>query len=517
MLRSSLFQDCNCWRTICDDRLCATIEHRLRRYNSSSRQWWVVNLEIRSHTLTLLIDVTANFFWASDAYDCLSSVPLNTAVALRFLDYYNTTLQFQSTLAFLKNPTTEYQQPAIDVRQALKDIRQNLTDGYYSNQYDFEATVQSLVYRIHDYHVSLSTGILSAFSFGSPYDIMSVSVDGKQPPQVYIADDIIHMQSTPGFTPSPITSINGQDAISYLTSFAADNSYGLLEPHADWNQLMYTPVQDILGVYDTFGWEVTLYPGDSLNFTLANGTELDTYWLAIYQNLYRTGPLTTGGDFYNYFVLGNIPASFTGPETRPGFDNFSTSSPAATSWYNYSDAYPAFADVFQPDLSLAGGGFLTGYFLNDSSTAVLSIPSFEEFGDAIGTFSNTTAEFISGAQDAGLTRVVLDLQQNTGGATLLAFDMFNQFFPSIDPFAGSRRRSFDLANVLGAATTDWWDSLTPNSTDYDYSIYHDDNAADEWVITDRINAATGTLFRSWEEYQGPIPVNGDTFSLVVGS
>jgi len=36
-----------------------------------------------------------------------------------------------------------------------------------------------LVYAIHDGHVDLKAGILSPFSFGSPYAISSVSVDGK--------------------------------------------------------------------------------------------------------------------------------------------------------------------------------------------------------------------------------------------------------------------------------------------------------------------------------------------------
>ena len=41
-----------------------------------------------------------------------------------------------------------------------------------------------------------------------------------------------------------------------------------------------------------------------------------------------------------------------------------------------------------------------------------------------------------------------------------------------------------------------------------------DNAANEWVITDRLSAATGKNFSSWSEYQGPITDKGDEFSLV---
>lgn len=47
--------------------------------------------------------------------------------------------------------------------------------------------------------------------------------------------------------PSPISTINGTDAIDYLTRFAALNSYGTAEPHADWNLLFDNPVVDVLG------------------------------------------------------------------------------------------------------------------------------------------------------------------------------------------------------------------------------------------------------------------------------
>lgn len=468
-------------------------------------------------------DITNNFFYASDAYACLTSVPLNIDVALRFIEYYNTTLQFQSTLAYLKDPPGGYQQPSVDVLQGLEDIRQNLENGFYKNQYDFEAALQMLVYSIHDAHVVLETGILSAFTFGSQYDIMSVSVDGKQLPQPYIAQDVVD-SLTEGWTPSPIVKINGEDATTYLTLFAAANSLGRLDPHADWNQLMYTPVEDILGIGNTFGWDAPLYPGDNLTFGFANGTTLDTQWLAIYQNYYRTGPLTTGGDFYNYFVLGFLPASFTGPELRvdssandtdTNSTDIGSAAPNISSWNSISPAYPDNPEIVQTDLSLTGGGFVTGYFLNSTSTGVLSIPSFQEFGAAVGSFSGTVNDFITRAQEVGLEKVVIDLQGNSGGTPLLAFDLFAQFFPNIEPFAGSRRRSHRLGNILGAATTNFWSSLRPDNDEWEYDIYHDAYAADEWVIADRINAATNHTFANWQEYQGPIPIHGDTFTLVV--
>lgn len=113
-------------------------------------------------------------------------MPFNAAVASRFVKYWNETIQFQSTLAYLKNPPEGYQQPAIDVLDELSKIQQRIDSGFYNNQYAFEADFQLLAYALNDGHVALTAGALAAFSFASPYEIVSVSVDGKQPPKVYI-------------------------------------------------------------------------------------------------------------------------------------------------------------------------------------------------------------------------------------------------------------------------------------------------------------------------------------------
>ena len=93
-----------------------------------------------------------------------------------------------------------------------------------------------------------------------------------------------------------------------------------------------------------------------------------------------------------------------------------------TSWPD--SAYPENADIYQPNLYPSGGGFLTGYFLKDVSTAVLSIPTFQMYGDDILSFSTTVGSFLRQSYAAGLTRIVIDVQQNSGGDSLLAEDTF---------------------------------------------------------------------------------------------
>jgi hypothetical protein len=167
---------------------------------------------------------------------------------------------------------------------------------------------------LRDTHVNLNAGALSAFCFVSSFGLVSASVDGKQAPEIYLDEDLYRAWAIDGDGASPVIHINGVDVIKNLEYFAERNSAGFLEPHADWNAIMNSPALDIQGFLSTFQ-SAKLYPGDdtfgdALHFTFKNGTTLETVWWAFCVDCLETGSLTTGGDFYNYFVLGFQPESY---------------------------------------------------------------------------------------------------------------------------------------------------------------------------------------------------------------
>lgn len=152
-----------------------------------------------------------------------------------------------------------------------------------------------------------------------------------------------------------------------------------------------------------------------------------------------------------------------------------------------------------------------GYFLNSTSTSVLSIPSFNEYYDALDTFETTVDEFITRSQAAGLTKVVIDLQQNTGGQVLLAIATFVRFFPNIKPYAASQMRAHDATNVMGKTMTAYYQFLQEEGDQEDADIL----SANEWVATSRVNAQTGANFTSWGQFYGPHAADGDEFTTKV--
>lgn len=123
---------------------------------------------------------------SSLAFECLTSVPFNAAVATRFIKYINDTAQFQSNLAYLKDPPASYQQPAVDLVGGLSAIQGKIQSGVYQGQYAFEADLQLLLQSAHDSHLYLTAGAFSVFSFGSELEILSVSPDGMQLPKLYL-------------------------------------------------------------------------------------------------------------------------------------------------------------------------------------------------------------------------------------------------------------------------------------------------------------------------------------------
>jgi hypothetical protein len=198
------------------------------------------------------------------------------------------------------------------------------------------------------------------------------------------------------------------------------------------------------------------------------------------------------------------PTSTTEANSAASTTEAAATSTMPASWDN--QAYPTNPAIAQDDLGTYGTGFVSGYFLKQSSVAVLSLPSFQEPGSAVGSFSSAVAAFLSAAKSAGMQKVVIDVQQNYGGDVFLAIDTFKQFFPVQTPFGGSRMRATPPTNAMGGAITGYWDSL--DDTYDDYYNYYDD----EWMALTRLNADTSQNFRSWNEFYGPHVFNGDSFT-----
>ena len=207
--------------------------------------------------------------------------------------------------------------------------------------------------------------------------------------------------------------------------------------------------------YATDFQSTIFYKGDIVDFGLENGTRTGTLRWKASLNVPSDKPnIQNGDDFYTYYVLGqplttssNASSSTTAAEATslvtpaaattdvtPAAAASTTLSGAATQTSDFllsqsaepwpNPAYPEHPEISQ--IFLGSGGVVTGYFLPDSQTAVLSIPSFGMSGDLLLQFSNTVHEFLNLSSQAGITKIVVDIQQNFGGKPLLTIDTFKQ-------------------------------------------------------------------------------------------
>ena len=191
---------------------------------------------------------------------------------------------------------------------------------------------------------------------------------------------------------------------------------------------MRSAALDVQGKRDVFHGATTSYPGDFITFTFENGTTLGPLpWKASFCCQGSNGPLQTMDEFYDFFVLGrpsdkSLAASTTTISKRQGMMSSNTSTPNLTPVEN--PAYPSEADVIDASYTRNEGAHVRGYFLHDTSLAVLSVPHFAVDTAEAQSFSNTVKEFLARSTNAGMKKVVIDVQQNSGGSPLLVLEVF---------------------------------------------------------------------------------------------
>jgi hypothetical protein len=227
-------------------------------------------------------------------------------------------------------------------------------------------------------------------------------------------------------TVSPVKTINGQNSVDFLTAWAKNASLGLIEPNADYNKLFPNAARSVgSDEADRGAFTTNVYPGsDNMTITFANGTSVSGAWGTI-----STKPLIgvrSGQDFYNLVVA---PDDSDDDESDDSPASPATNGTLAT-LPRLKAPYPAPVVVQK---GLGNGGFCTGYFLNKSSIAVLSIPTFDMNGPFGLTFQQFVTDFLKRSKAAGMKKLVIDLQGNGGGVIFEGIDLFKQVSFSLLP------------------------------------------------------------------------------------
>ncbi|KAG8533557.1 uncharacterized protein KY384_001297 [Bacidia gigantensis] len=449
-------------------------------------------------------------FKPSHVLACLQTVPLNKTAALAQVDWLQNYTQLQSTLAYLKEPTPEYQLPSVDIFARFHDIKQSINNGRYGNEFVFELALSNLIQGAGDGHFTYRPLLTNSFVFNRSISLTSVSLDGTSLPKIYASGDILayaNSNTTGKVDFFPVTTIDGQDVIQYLRNAKSiSDSTPLQDLDARFNKLLlnsaslthplFEAQHSFVGQKDSYkigfsnGTNLTISAQVSIasgaTFEVASGHEL-------YQKYLDSGPPPSPVDL--------IQSAFNSSPTATQAGVSATASATGTN-SNSGSLKPIYSTY--PSPIVASESYVSGYLLNGSDTkdvAVLVISSFDAEGaGAPAKFQQAVEKFLALCRSQNKKRLIIDIRDNGGGVAMLAYDTFKQLFPGELPYSGLRTRFSAAGNALGEIT-----SLLPTEVSslvggliYDTASF--------------LKTPDGQFYKDWHEYQGGPTQKGDNFT-----
>lgn len=370
-------------------------------------------------------------------------MPLHKDTALGQLNFLRPLFEWQSTVDDLRDPPEEYLSEGVDLIRGLDDIAAKLkgAQGGYKNEFEFLADLYTLTsVRPRDFHFRYTSSIFNLFSFPRAARFVSISEDGFSAPLIYLhgmlytyytqrnrptnlvcSADVNHPGH--GYTPSPVSTIDGIPALEFLQRESAKNGR-CHDPDARFNSQFPSVANDAALAY-TPSEPAALDLRDTTTVQCQNGTEFEFSNSAFVRGNFTN--IASGVDLYKDFGRGNG----TGPRT-------SDSETYVILAKNYTSHFVGYPEA----INATANGNVAG-FLPDkpefSDVAVLAVNSFQ---GALGPdvffsppsvyfqeFFNVTIDFIRAAKAANRSKLILDVQGNSGGLIYNLATLYFALFP----------------------------------------------------------------------------------------
>ncbi|KAJ9136869.1 Peptidase S41 family protein [Pleurostoma richardsiae] len=467
---------------------------------------------------------------ASVAYDCLQSVPNKNDPAQKLIQSLKGYVQWQSTLAWLKDPPSSYMLPATDIEEGLDIISANAGLGTYASEYEFQLAIVELLVTAHDGHFAFRPDVFKAFTFRNAlaFDIVSVSRDGIEMPKLYHYDALTANGTTSVTNdtfPPAITMINGEDAATVIERLSLKYS-SFQDPDSQWNSQFQTyATPDAIPIVGAS----LAYLGPNLTLTYDNGEEKTEDSFAIIRAGVNFSGVATGEDFYDRFC--NPEASSANAAMTAAASSTTTSASPTTSTTTSATVFvapePTISGYPYPVVRDSGANATAGYFLNGTGyddVAVLSLLAFAPSGDFdtleyLVNYQNTVADFLAKSKEAGKNKLVIDVTANGGGFVVAGYDLFAQLFPDVIPFQADNLRLSDSLKDMALISNGVFQSM--NVTAFNATATEDEQLAlavlqNSVVISNLVPGGvyspTGANLTSTGQILGPIRLKGDLFT-----
>lgn len=275
------------------------------------------------------------------------------------------------------------------------------------------------------------------------------------------------------------------------------------DPDASYNTGFFelAPFTIQPGTLGTFKFP-QVYPGANTTLAFANGSSVSLSNLALVDK--DLSGITNGEDMYSAFcspASTGTAATSSAPASKRQASTVLPSSTSSVVPLPTSPGYPY-------PVVKHSANFVAGYFLNDTgneNVAVLSIPSYNAAlpGQEI-EFQNVVQSFLAAAQQAGKTKLIIDLQANGGGIVNLGLDTFTQLFPSKLPNTQGNMISNVGQDIIGRTLSNI-EAGAQNQTTRDADLVA------QWTVQADMNV-DGVGFASWNDFIGPVQLHGGNFT-----
>lgn len=375
-------------------------------------------------------------------------MPIDNDAATVTLKNLKNMIEWQSTLAYLKDPPKGYGDEAVDLQKGLDDIATKVSNKGYDNEYDFENDIATLLVKAHDGHLTFAGMAYSGvFTWRRDREIalISGSEDGKADPKIWGIGDF---NKTLGgdVKRSAISQIEGKDAVEFIKEESMGTTYH--DPDSRYNSMFYMQPAESYGFFAN----PRFYPGASVNISYENGTSREFTNSAVIVSPDDWVKIKDGQDFYDTFI---VPQSTSSNRKRENHRNMQhkTEYPREAElnrrWVPY--AYPtAIVEHTSDDVKLAG-------YVVDTDVGKVGVLMVQTFSVEAGEGDNKEAKefqsvvesYINQTKTQNIDKHVIDMRTNGGGKILLGYDTFLQFFPDEEPQLQSRWRGHKGSELFG--------------------------------------------------------------------
>ncbi|KAF1848095.1 peptidase S41 family protein-like protein [Cucurbitaria berberidis CBS 394.84] len=438
------------------------------------------------------------------AYACLKTVPIIAKDASSTIDSIKQMVEFQSTLSYLKDPPKGYPNGAVDIMAGLEDIKSRVNKGDYTNEYDFENDIASLLVKAHDGHLNFQ-GMAYAGAFrwrrSSSIALISASKDGSEEPKVWAIADFNTTDTS--YTRSPITQINGKDVAQFLQDEA--NLIAYHDPDTRYNAMFFLQSAENFGYFTN----PRFYPGPTTSVTYENGTSDEYKNVAVVVQPRAWQDITDPKSFYETYIIPQA-SSRKIKKRDPNDLPMHLENPRDHEFRSYSPIQQGSVPLLYPKPVVAHSAPkvpLAGYFLSTSvgQIGVLVVQTFNTNKTAEAVeFQAVVQNYIAQAKSRGVEKHIIDVRANGGGKVLSGYDMYLQFFPSQEPQTQSRYRGHRASELFGKSISSFL-KLTSLNAELFTSPFSNDG-----YVNSKLEK-----FNSWADMYPPETFHNDRFTSLL--